>query len=258
MSSEQLPVAQLESLKYRATQIMESIATLQFLVEANGQPAMPSWPDILARYNLLLSQTHSLSVSLLSALVVHQHHLGVAPPQNSNPFQKLVLYPGVAVPEQQLDNLLAPLLRNQPTVQVLRAEDQSVRRVASVLKSGAQTMSTTEQVVQECAEIRKAHDARVERAAKAVALLRERYEWRVRVESEPEGDKERGRREIDGDRDVTMAEPAVHAGVDEGGDMGLGADPRMSEGSSPASQRTDEANEAREMADVLGEVTTHG
>ena len=81
MSSEQLPVAPLESLKYRATQIMESIAALQFLVDDNGQPAMPSWPDILARYNLLLSQTHSLSVSLLSALAVHQDHLGIAPPQ---------------------------------------------------------------------------------------------------------------------------------------------------------------------------------
>ena len=87
MSSEQLSVAQLEALKYRATQIMESIAALQFLVDANGLAAMPSWPDILARYNLLLSQTHSLSVSLLSALAVHQDHLEVAPP----PRLKLVL-----------------------------------------------------------------------------------------------------------------------------------------------------------------------
>ena len=67
-------------------------------------------------------------------------------------------------------------------------------------------MSTTAQVVQAYTEIRKAHDVRVEREAKAVALLRGRYEWRVRVELEPEGDNERGRREIDGDRDVTLAE----------------------------------------------------
>ena len=47
---------------------------------------------------------------------------------------------------------------------------------------------------------------RVERIAKAVVLLREQCEWCVRVELEPEGDKERGRREVDGDRDMTMAE----------------------------------------------------
>ena len=101
---------------------------------------------------------------------------------------------GVAVSEQQLDNLRAPLLWNQPTVQVLRARTSLCG--ASPRPSSLGTMSTTAQVVQEYAETRKAHDARVERAAKAVALLRERHEWRVGVELEPEGDMERGRREI--------------------------------------------------------------
>ena len=64
-----------------------------------------------------------------------------------------MLYPGVTVPEQQLDNLLVMLLWNQPTVQVLRAEDESVQHVTSALQSEVQTMSTTAQVVQEYVEM---------------------------------------------------------------------------------------------------------
>ncbi|KAF8583230.1 hypothetical protein K439DRAFT_73078 [Ramaria rubella] len=255
MASENLPVAQLESLKYRATQIMESITALQFLVDANGVPAMPPWPDILARYNLLLSQTHSLFVSLSYAVGQHHQQPGQAPP--ANPFQKLALHPASVIPEQQLDNALAPLLRNQPTMQVLKEEDASVRRIAAVLKSATPDgvpvvpgPEGCEQVVQECVEIKKAHDSRVERAIKAVALLRDRYEWRARVEaSEEEQDGESGDGPVlDGDGDVTMTAPPPEAPV------GVSVNGRSSEASTPASARSDEANEARVTEVVLGDM----
>ncbi|KAF8513071.1 hypothetical protein JB92DRAFT_2925294 [Gautieria morchelliformis] len=262
MANEQLPVAHLESLKYRVTQIMESITALQFLVDANGAPAMPPWPDILARYNLLLSQTHSLSVSLSFALAQHQQQ---PPPQNApaNPFQNLALHPGLAIPEQQLDNAVAPLLRNQPTMQVLREEEASVRSIAAVIKSATPEglpaipgVEGCEQVVQECLEVKRAHDSRVERAIKAVALLRDRYEWRARVEAgdepeEQEQDEGGGGapeldRELDREGDVVMeALPPPPEG-------GVVANARSSEASTPASARSDEANEARVTEDVLG------
>ena len=255
MPSEQLPTAQLESLKYRVTQIMESITALQFLVDANGAPAMPPWPDILARYNLLLSQTHSLSVSLSFALAHHQQQQQPGqknPP--ANPFQNLALHPSFSIPEQQLDNAVAPLLRNQPTMQVIKEEEGSVRSIAAVTKSatpeGVPAAPGTEgcaQVVQECLEIKMAHDSRVERAIKAVALLRDRYEWRARVEASEEEQEERGEEpQLDGEGDVTMVAPPV--------EVAMVANSRLSEASTPASSRSDEANEARVTEDVLGEM----
>ena len=232
MASDQLPIAQLDSLKYRATQIMESINALQYLVDASGVPAMPPWPDILARFNLLLSQTLSLSVSL-SALVHHHQQPGQKPLETL--FQNLVLHPGVAIPEQQLDNAIAPLLRNQPTMQVLKEEDGSVRSIAAVLKSatpeGVPIVPGTEgceKVVQECLEIKRAHDSRVDRAVKAVALLRDRYEWRARIEA-GDGEQEEDEYGEDGSgpEDVTMVEPPPS--------MGVIAHARSSEASTPTS-----------------------
>jgi len=257
--SDQLPIAQLESLKYRATQIMESINALQFLIDANGVPAMPPWPDILARYNLLLSQIHSLSVSLSFSLQTQQQEAGRAPPQN--PFEKLALHPGISLQEQQLDHVLAPLLRNQPTVQVLKEEDITVRRLAAVLKTvtsdGVPIASGSEgcqRVVQECVEIKRQHDARVERAIKAVTLLKDRYEWRARVEAPVEEEEEEENAVIeapgeeengdDGDVDMTTTLPPA---------AGFTANGRSSEASTPASSRSDEANEAQVTKDVLGE-----
>jgi hypothetical protein len=246
MSYEQLPIAQLESLKLRATQIMESITTLQFLID-NGVPAMPPWPDILARYNILLGQIHAL-FSFLSPPV---------PPTQSGQqettsiYQKLALHPKNSLPEQQLDQALAPLLRNQPTVQVLKEEDSTIRRLTAVLKSttseGIPIVTGPEgcqQVVHECVEIKKEHDARVERAIKAVTLLKDRYEWKARVEAVNEefGDDEIGDTGVD-NGDVIMGIQTPEPLVEYNG--------RSSEASTPASARSDEINDARVAEDVL-------
>ena len=258
---EQLPIAQLESLKYRVTQIMESITTLQVLIDANGAPAMPPWPDILARYNLLLSQTHSLSVSLSYTLAHPSQQPGQKNPP-VNPFQNLVLHPSLAIPEQQLDNAIAPLLRNHPTMPVLKEEDVSVRRIAAVLQSALPEgvpavpgAEGCEQVVQECQEIKREHDSRVDGAIKAVSLLRDRYEWRTRVEAgdeEPDEDDEpgedNGQQQIDEVRDGPTTAPTREASVVPH------VNARSSEASTPASARSDEANEARVTEDVLGEM----
>ncbi|KAF8528413.1 hypothetical protein BU17DRAFT_80754 [Hysterangium stoloniferum] len=255
MSSDQLPIAQLESLKFRATQIMESITALQFLID-NGAHAMPPWPDILARYSILLSQTHSLFGFLSPAPPSSMRNEQPAP---TNIFQKLALHPKISLTEHQLDHALAPLLRNQPTVQVLKGEDATVRRLAAVLKSatseGVPVVAGPEgcqQVVQECAQIRSEHDARVERAVKAVALLKDRYEWKARVEAGDEDfeDEELGEVGVDNNGDVPMGVPTPEPLVKFNG--------RSSEASTPASARSDEENEARVTEDVLGEMGLPG
>jgi len=163
-----------------------------------------------------------------------------APASPQNPFQKLALHLGMALSDEQLDNGLAPLLRNQPTVQVIKKEDASVRRIVAVLKAATPDG-------RECGEVRRAYDARVERAVKAVALLRDRYEWRARVDLE---DAEKEELDEGGDGDVTMTGPEV--------DVTAGGDSQTPIGSTPGSEHTDEANEAREAEDVLGQGTTPG
>ena len=68
MEGSALPVAQLESLRFKANQIIESIQALQWQLEGGGRNVMPPWPDILAKYNLLLSQTHNLSTTLVGGI----------------------------------------------------------------------------------------------------------------------------------------------------------------------------------------------
>ncbi|KAL6302872.1 hypothetical protein BKA93DRAFT_694471, partial [Sparassis latifolia] len=191
-----LPIGQLESLRSRTSQIIESIQSLQRIIESGGQNVMPAWPDILSKYNTLLSQSHSIMTALLA---VHQsggvHGTG-------NPFEKLVLHPSLGMTDAQFDNELIPLLRNQQTTDVLRMENEVVRHLSEHMETkgslgvltqagrSEQARKTEyEDVLRECEQIRVEHDLRVERAVRAVAMLREKYDWKARVavdQEEPE------------------------------------------------------------------------
>ncbi|KAH7915548.1 hypothetical protein BJ138DRAFT_57749 [Hygrophoropsis aurantiaca] len=226
-----LPVAQLESLKFKANQIIESIQTLQRTVEVGGQNVMPSWPDVLSKYNVILSQTHSFSTSLVSPPTQSQQKTG------TSPYERIALHPSIGMTDTQLDNELIPLLRNQQTTDVLRMENDTVRRLAqcmvtrgAIQTSGIQNSQsagpvsrvTHEDVLRECEEIRGAHDRRVERAVRAVTMLKDKFEWKQRVEVEVEEPEElewdpRVRRE---EEDVQMANEGDHTmdgDVDEEG-----------------------------------------
>lgn len=195
-----LPVSQLESLRFKANQIVESIQTLQRTIEVGGQNVMPPWPDILSKYNLILSQTHSFYSSLTASQ---------SSSQTKSPYEKIALHPAVSMTDAQFDNEVIPLLRNQQTTNVLQQENAAVRRLAECMVTRG-TLATTgdaqnptpgvgmgrshrvtqEDILRECAEIRDAHDLRVERAVRAVILLRDQYEWKQRVEVEVEEPEE--------------------------------------------------------------------
>lgn len=205
-----LPVAQLESLRFKANQIIESIQVLQRTIDAGGLQAMPAWPDILSKYNVILSQTHSFYSSLISppsATHSQQSH-----PPTKSPYENIALHPSVAITDLQLDNDLISLLRNQQTTDVLRMENVTVRRLAECMVTrgaistngpegqsnqpapafgtGLRQRVTYEDVLRECAEIRDAHDHRVERAVRAVLMLKDKFDWKQRVEvEEPEPDE---------------------------------------------------------------------
>jgi len=210
-------IASLESIKFRVTQLIDSIQTLAWQLEA-FQP--PPWPDLLAKYAVVMAQTHNLSRALAS----------------STPLASIALHPRAPLADASLDGALIPLLRNQQTTDVLRAESASVRRLGSALNLPEDAPPHV--VFEAVSEATVAHDGRAERAQRAVAMLREKYDWRVRVAVDPE--------DVWGD----------DSDVDDVGDVGgLGTGegeasvaPRGPE--SPASANTSEEEE--ELENVIG------
>lgn len=235
-----LPISQLESLRFKANQIVESIQLLQRTIEMGGQAAMPAWPDILSKYNILLSQSHNLSTSLVGP------HAGGSQLQTAqgSPYEKLTLHPRVAMSDAQLDNDLIPLLRNQQTTDVLRTENETVRHLAEhmetkgslgVLGHASRTgrRPEYEDVLRECDQIRIEHDLRVERAARAVALLRDKYDWKARVAVEQEEPEE------------LEWEPRPQAAPSEDSSESGGAP-------TPRDKQSNDSEEEEELEEVLG------
>ncbi|KAF9531307.1 hypothetical protein CPB83DRAFT_750797, partial [Crepidotus variabilis] len=180
-----LPAPQLESLRLRANQIIDSIITLQRTIEAGGHPsAMPAWPDILSKYSMLLSQTHNFSTALLQPFPVTATSATSARKIPINVYETISLHPKTAMTDAQLDGEVAPLLRNQQTMDVLRMENETVRRLAEHMATrgslgvlgtvqpppqpggfgGGNRKPEYEDVLKECSEIRDEHDRRVDRA----------------------------------------------------------------------------------------------
>lgn len=186
---------------------------------------MPSWPDILSKYNVLLSQTLNLSVGLVGT-TSGSGSAGIGGGSGGNQFTRIALHPSTSLTDAALDNDLIPLLRNQQTTEVLRLENDTVRRlgekmqtrgVAGVLGLDKETEKESErptytQVLDELTVIRDAHDSRVDRAIKAVIMLRddEAKNWKMRVAveveepEELEWDPRRGVSSLEGDGDADM------------------------------------------------------
>lgn len=215
-----LPVSQLESLRFKSNQIIESVQNLQQILDAAAHyGVMPQWPDILSKYNIILSQMHSFSTSLVSPLPsanVNGAQSRRPATQQINPYERIALHPNDALSDLQLDTAVIPLLRNQQTTDVLRMEHETVRRLAEHMTTrgsigvlgppppvthratfgnglgvpSAPKKPDYEDVLGECEEIRAAHDKRAERAVRAVLLLRDKFDWKQRVEVEVEEPEE--------------------------------------------------------------------
>ncbi|THU85140.1 hypothetical protein K435DRAFT_597491, partial [Dendrothele bispora CBS 962.96] len=215
-----LPIAQLESLRFKANQIIDSIQTLQRTIDSHPA-AMPAWPDILSKYTILLSQTHSFSTSLTSnpSNANAPRVNGVSSSgDKSSPFENIALHPRFPMSDVQLDTDVIPLLRNIQTIDVLNMENETVRRLSehmvtrgSVGVLGGTTLPPPpggarafggshlqytqrkpeyEDVMKECEEIRGDHDRRADRAVRAVMLLRDKFDWKSRVAVEVEEPEE--------------------------------------------------------------------
>lgn len=294
-----LPIAQLESLRFKANQIIESIQMLQRTLEAGGHSAMPAWPDVLSKYNILLSQSHNFSTALLApagttAAASRVNGTGGGPAPNM--YEKIALHPSTSMSDTQLDNELIPLLRNQQTTDVLRLENETVRRLSEhmvtrgsvgvlgaaaapsasgpsntntlanvnpgsmdggVGMGGAQKRAEYADVLAECAQIRGEHDRRVERAVRAVTMLRDKFDWKQRVEVEVEEPEElewdpraraRAHSHSGGSTNGPEDGGQVEGGMAEDGDGDVGMDSPEGEGG----QSSDEDEVEGELVDAMG------
>lgn len=246
--------------------MIESIQLLQRTVEVAGQNAMPAWPDILSKYTILLSQSHSLSMSLaypISTAAARANGTGSAPPPN--PYERLALHPMTSMTDAQLDNELIPVLRNQQTTDVLRIENETVRHLADHMATrgslgvlaptgpptgpirrdfGAAKKPEYEDVLAECEQIKMEHDERVDRAVRAVMLLREKYDWRARVEVDQEEPEEL-------EWDPRMgASPVGGDGMNEGEEGEPDSEPTPDD-------QSNSSEEEEELEEVLGNGSDH-
>lgn len=207
----------IEALKLKSESLKQSI---QVLINTLCTPAPPpAWPDILSKYSVVLSQSYSFSTSLL----------------DNSDLPNLALHPSSGLTDTQLDNELIPLLRNQQTMDVLRIENATVRRIAERMRTrgalgpsnpngqngvagslGAGSNIQYSEVLQECREIRDEHDAKIARGAQALSALmqQEDYDWKARLAVETEEPEEIDW-QMDGMDDAGGASKAIPV-MDEG------------------------------------------
>jgi hypothetical protein len=279
-----LPVAHLESLKYKCHQLIDSIQALQRTIECGGQNYMPPWPDILSKYNVLVSQSLNFSNTLLAPLPGTQRSAMTGSGAAPNAYARIALHPSVGMSDAQLDNEVIPLLRNQQTTEVLRVENETVRRLAAhmatqgslgVLLGPSAAVGGSagvngktgpkveyEDVLRECEEIRARHDQRADRAVRAVLMLRDKFEWKSRVEVEVEEPED-----LDWDPRLGVGSGAVGVGAgdavgdplaeDGAGDLEVegNEDVGMDTPSADGGQSSDEDEVEEGLVDVAADVT---
>jgi hypothetical protein len=176
-------------------------------------PGMTSWPDILAKYNNLLAQTHSLSESLSGKHIPALPRKPGEPPRpRVNQFEMIALHPLISLNELQT-NMTVNLLKTQPLPEVMSRADESIARFAEKRKDGADDFD----VIKEVQQIREGHDAKVDRALKSVMELKDKYDWKMRMMAlgEPEDETMEGEQEQETEEkeDVNVSELPDTTGV---------------------------------------------
>ncbi len=131
-------------------------------------------PELLSKYNVILTQTHSLMLSVSQAASTNP----ATGRRMKNPLPSIAIHPAQPISEGQVDNAFSSLLRMMRLPEVL---DSDKRMVAAMGGSNFLDPKTDQQIIAIMDAIRKEHDYRVERANMAVRMLAEKYNWRRRV-----------------------------------------------------------------------------
>ena len=209
---EPVPLPHVENLKSKISQITDSLNVLAGTIDGGGMPGMTSWPDILAKYNNLLAQTHSLSESLSGKHIPAPPRKPGEPPRpRVNQFEMIALHPLISLNELQT-NMTVNLLKTQPLPEVMSRADESIARFAEKRKDGADDFD----VIKEMQQIREGHDAKVDRALKSVMELKDKYYWKMRMAFDEPEDEAMGEQENEENtvqEDITLSRLPDTTGV---------------------------------------------
>jgi hypothetical protein len=122
-----LPIHQLEGLRFKANHISESITSLMHQISPvpPDHPhfhltPLPPWPELLSKYNVLVSQAHSFSMSLEAM---------------QSKLMKTPTRPDVLVDMQPFREFVEPMINPQPAPSVFTREEETVRRLAERMRT---------------------------------------------------------------------------------------------------------------------------
>ncbi|EJT99675.1 hypothetical protein DACRYDRAFT_117867 [Dacryopinax primogenitus] len=179
-----LPPMDAISLKF--SQVHDGIFSLARSIEADGDRSIATWPDLLSKYNFLVSQSHILSQTLSNSASLAEEHS--ADPRTRRPplstLPRLVLHPiSPTQDDPSMDFRAAALIRTA------LIPDMSERQ-ASLLKGFGHIDADHNEVVavNELSLLIKSHDGRVSRILDQMNAFREQYDWTARVSVAPPED----------------------------------------------------------------------
>jgi len=116
-------------------------------------------------------------------------------------------------------------------------ENDTVRRMSEHMSSKKDSgKASHEDVIRECDQIKLEHDERVDRAVRAVTMLREKFDWKTRVEVEQEEPEE-----LDWDPRIKQ-QTLAHEEV---------VDTDESDSTTPGDGDTNDSEEEKELEDAL-------
>ncbi|CAE6443682.1 unnamed protein product [Rhizoctonia solani] len=172
--SNRLPQAQIENLRYKIVQIMESINGLLVTLNTPGMH-LAAWPDLITKYNVLLSKTHTLATSL-STLPTRKGSIGF---KHIVPTPFAVGSDPAPNPTDTLDAMLEALLDGRRSMSVTKTDVGNVARLRLSSTGGEPVLPDV--MLARLDEVQKAHDARCARGVEAVRQLKDKYDWKSRL-----------------------------------------------------------------------------
>ncbi|KZT54253.1 hypothetical protein CALCODRAFT_485696 [Calocera cornea HHB12733] len=177
----------LDSINLKFSQIHDGIVSLARSIEADGDRSIAAWPDILAKYNFLVSQSHILSQTLSNSAPAPEDH--PADPRTRRPplsnLPRLVLHPSSAPPEDQsMDFRVAALIRTALIPDMAEHE----ARVLKAFGELRQSEFNEDVALNHLVGITQDHDGRARRIFEQTIAFREQYDWTARVSVAPPDD----------------------------------------------------------------------
>lgn len=158
----------------------------------SGQPLVITLrPDILTSYNKILQQTALVSQQLTGTdtvtgnsytanLLASQAHTSEWPRPPMNKLPHVLMHPTQPLPSEQMADGVTAWLATARPGPIIESDIVLVDRFEKARAAAGRENATAEEIVKEMRELREEHDARADRALRAVHMLRDRYHWKLR------------------------------------------------------------------------------